>query len=78
MTATLVDGENDLHDGLLKIEICISAKVRDCTLMLCSDGLVLFIGIVNRRTESRSCNCSSLLSYSILHHKLNIQPQDMY
>jgi len=36
----------------------------DCTLMLCSDGLMIFISIANRRTDSRSCNCSLLVSYS--------------
>jgi hypothetical protein len=45
-----------------------------CTLMPCSNGLVLFISresIINRRQESRSCKCSSLVSSSILHHKLD-------
>jgi len=28
LNATLVDGENNLRDGILKVEICIRAEVR--------------------------------------------------
>jgi hypothetical protein len=58
LTATLVDGENNFRGGIRKVEICKVQRFVDCTLMFCSDCLVLFISTVNRRPESRSCNCS--------------------